>query len=132
MTTWKVCFTAYIQISWLADTSKSRLATSKNMTDDAEVDETGLNVGLFTYPVLMSADIMVYRRAFLLFVFCFLLIIFAERLTSLSVTTKPNTSSSVETSQINSTERSKQNTVYSLFPSLSTVRRLDLTPFSTH
>ncbi|THU92997.1 tryptophanyl-tRNA synthetase [Dendrothele bispora CBS 962.96] len=42
-------------------TWKSRLAASKNLTEDAEMDETGLNVGLFTYPVLMSADILLYR-----------------------------------------------------------------------
>ncbi|THU88641.1 Nucleotidylyl transferase [Dendrothele bispora CBS 962.96] len=35
----------------------SRLAVSKNLAEDAEMDETGLNVGLFTYPVLMSVDI---------------------------------------------------------------------------
>ncbi|KAF5359979.1 hypothetical protein D9758_007597 [Tetrapyrgos nigripes] len=42
-------------------TWKSRLAASKNLTDDSDIDETSLNVGLFTYPVLMSADILVYR-----------------------------------------------------------------------
>ncbi|KAG7098355.1 hypothetical protein E1B28_000314 [Marasmius oreades] len=31
------------------------------MRDGSEVDETGLNVGLFTYPVLQAADILVYR-----------------------------------------------------------------------
>ncbi|THU84877.1 Nucleotidylyl transferase, partial [Dendrothele bispora CBS 962.96] len=36
----------------------SRLAASKNLTEDAEMDETGLNVGLFTYPVLMSSNLI--------------------------------------------------------------------------
>ncbi|KAI3607944.1 tryptophanyl-trna synthetase [Moniliophthora roreri] len=42
-------------------TWKSRLAASKSMHDSYEVDETSLNVGLFTYPVLQAADILVYR-----------------------------------------------------------------------
>ncbi|KAE9400857.1 Nucleotidylyl transferase [Gymnopus androsaceus JB14] len=41
-------------------TWKSRLAASKNL-GDAQVDETGLNVGLFTYPVLQAADILLYK-----------------------------------------------------------------------
>ncbi|KAF9074607.1 tryptophanyl-tRNA synthetase [Rhodocollybia butyracea] len=44
-------------------TWKSRLAASKNQGDDAEMDETGLNVGLFAYPVLQAADILLYNRA---------------------------------------------------------------------
>ncbi|KAF9264084.1 Nucleotidylyl transferase [Marasmius fiardii PR-910] len=43
-------------------TWKSRLATSKNMQDESEMDETGLNAGLFTYPILQAADILVYRQ----------------------------------------------------------------------
>ncbi|KAG7453082.1 tryptophanyl-tRNA synthetase [Guyanagaster necrorhizus] len=42
-------------------TWKSRLATSRNMSDDADVDEGSLNAGLFTYPVLQAADILVYN-----------------------------------------------------------------------
>ncbi|KAL0569543.1 Tryptophan--tRNA ligase, mitochondrial [Marasmius crinis-equi] len=42
-------------------TWKSRLATSKNLQDGSDVDESGLNLGLFAYPVLQAADILVYR-----------------------------------------------------------------------
>ncbi|TFK85368.1 tryptophanyl-tRNA synthetase [Polyporus arcularius HHB13444] len=42
-------------------TWKSRLAASRNARDDSEVDESLLNVGLFTYPVLQAADILAYR-----------------------------------------------------------------------
>ncbi|KAE9392293.1 Nucleotidylyl transferase [Gymnopus androsaceus JB14] len=39
---------------------KSRLAASKNF-GDTQVDETGLNVGLFTYPVLQATDTLLYK-----------------------------------------------------------------------
>ncbi|KAF9460884.1 hypothetical protein BDZ94DRAFT_1264946 [Collybia nuda] len=42
-------------------TWKSRLATSRNANDESEVDESLLNTGLFTYPVLQAADILAYR-----------------------------------------------------------------------
>ncbi|KAI0668347.1 tryptophanyl-tRNA synthetase [Trametes maxima] len=42
-------------------TWKSRLAASRNARDDSEVDESHLNAGLFTYPVLQAADILAYR-----------------------------------------------------------------------
>ncbi|KAH9939577.1 hypothetical protein B0H21DRAFT_756230 [Amylocystis lapponica] len=42
-------------------TWKSRLAASRNASDDTEVDESLLNAGLFTYPVLQAADILVYK-----------------------------------------------------------------------
>ncbi|KAJ3500830.1 hypothetical protein NLJ89_g9617 [Agrocybe chaxingu] len=42
-------------------TWKSRLATSRNANDESEVDESMLNAGLFTYPVLQAADILAYR-----------------------------------------------------------------------
>ncbi|KAH9915239.1 tryptophanyl-tRNA synthetase [Epithele typhae] len=42
-------------------TWKSRLAASRNARDDSEVDESLLNVGLFTYPVLQAADILAYK-----------------------------------------------------------------------
>ncbi|KAI6145100.1 hypothetical protein BKA82DRAFT_4170068 [Pisolithus tinctorius] len=42
-------------------TWKSRLATSRNASSETEVDESLLNSGLFTYPVLQAADILVYR-----------------------------------------------------------------------
>ncbi|KAI0823861.1 tryptophanyl-tRNA synthetase [Trametes gibbosa] len=42
-------------------TWKSRLAASRNARDDSDVDESLLNAGLFTYPVLQAADILAYR-----------------------------------------------------------------------
>ncbi|KAI0927837.1 hypothetical protein AcW1_005255 [Taiwanofungus camphoratus] len=42
-------------------TWKSRLAASRNARDDTEVDESLLNAGLFTYPVLQAADILAYK-----------------------------------------------------------------------
>ncbi|KAI0781518.1 hypothetical protein BD413DRAFT_505955 [Trametes elegans] len=42
-------------------TWKSRLATSRNARDESEIDESLLNAGLFTYPVLQAADILAYR-----------------------------------------------------------------------
>ncbi|KIJ95143.1 hypothetical protein K443DRAFT_109264 [Laccaria amethystina LaAM-08-1] len=42
-------------------TWKSRLADSRNAGSDSEVDESLLNAGLFTYPILQAADIMAYR-----------------------------------------------------------------------
>ncbi|KIM87337.1 hypothetical protein PILCRDRAFT_3829 [Piloderma croceum F 1598] len=42
-------------------TWKAKLAASRNANDESEVDESLLNVGLFTYPILQAADIMVYK-----------------------------------------------------------------------
>ncbi|KAH8100299.1 tryptophanyl-tRNA synthetase [Cristinia sonorae] len=42
-------------------TWKSRLAVSRNANDESEVDESMLNAGLLTYPVLQAADILVYK-----------------------------------------------------------------------
>ncbi|GBE82823.1 Tryptophan--tRNA ligase, mitochondrial [Sparassis crispa] len=42
-------------------TWKSRLAASRNARDDADVDESLLNAGLFTYPVLQAADVLAYK-----------------------------------------------------------------------
>ncbi|KAG6868429.1 hypothetical protein C0993_003106 [Termitomyces sp. T159_Od127] len=42
-------------------TWKARLAASRNASDESEVDESLLNTGLFTYPVLQAADILLYR-----------------------------------------------------------------------
>ncbi|PCH38538.1 tryptophanyl-tRNA synthetase [Wolfiporia cocos MD-104 SS10] len=42
-------------------TWKSRLVTARNANDESEVDESHLNVGLFTYPVLQAADILLYK-----------------------------------------------------------------------
>ncbi|KAF7359099.1 Tryptophan--tRNA ligase, mitochondrial [Mycena sanguinolenta] len=40
---------------------KARLAESRNANDESEVDESMLNAGLLTYPVLQAADILLYR-----------------------------------------------------------------------
>ncbi|KAK2460681.1 hypothetical protein APHAL10511_007151 [Amanita phalloides] len=42
-------------------TWKSRLAAARNANSESEVDDTLLNTGLFTYPVLQAADVLVYR-----------------------------------------------------------------------
>ena len=41
--------------------AQARLAASRNANDESEVDESLLNAGLFTYPVLQAADILAYR-----------------------------------------------------------------------
>ena len=41
---------------------QTRLAASRNVNDESEVDDSLLNAGLFTYPVLQAADILAYRR----------------------------------------------------------------------
>lgn len=42
-------------------TWKSKLAVARNANSDDEVDESQLNLGLFAYPVLQAADILLYR-----------------------------------------------------------------------
>lgn len=42
-------------------TWKARLADSRNANSEAEIDESLLNAGLLTYPVLQAADILAYR-----------------------------------------------------------------------
>jgi len=42
-------------------TWKGKLAALRNANSEEEVDESLLNVGLFTYPVLQAADILLYR-----------------------------------------------------------------------
>ena len=44
--------------------TQARLAASRNANDESEVDESLLNAGLFTYPVLQAADILAYRYTF--------------------------------------------------------------------
>jgi tryptophanyl-tRNA synthetase len=41
--------------------SQTRLAVSRNANDESEIDDSLLNAGLFTYPVLQAADILAYR-----------------------------------------------------------------------
>ncbi|KAJ7348861.1 hypothetical protein DFH08DRAFT_130553 [Mycena albidolilacea] len=40
---------------------KARLVESRNANDESEIDESMLNAGLLTYPVLQAADILLYR-----------------------------------------------------------------------
>ncbi|CDO71913.1 hypothetical protein BN946_scf184940.g60 [Trametes cinnabarina] len=61
MTTWKVRVIPLHALAKLLTLLKSRLAASRNARDDSEVDESLLNAGLFTYPVLQAADILAYR-----------------------------------------------------------------------
>ncbi|OAX36009.1 tryptophanyl-tRNA synthetase [Rhizopogon vinicolor AM-OR11-026] len=42
-------------------TWKSRLAAARNSGSEDEVDESMLNAGLFTYPVLQAADVLLYK-----------------------------------------------------------------------
>ncbi|KAF6758706.1 tryptophanyl-tRNA synthetase [Ephemerocybe angulata] len=42
-------------------TWKARLADSRNANSASEIDESMLNAGLLTYPVLQAADILAYR-----------------------------------------------------------------------
>ncbi|KAI0345014.1 tryptophanyl-tRNA synthetase [Trametopsis cervina] len=63
----------HVELAWLFNcitpigklrrmtTWKARLAASRNANDESEVDESMLNAGLFTYPVLQSADILLYK-----------------------------------------------------------------------
>jgi tryptophanyl-tRNA synthetase len=46
-------------------TWKSRIAASRN-AEESDVDETLLNAGLLTYPLLQAADILLYRYAVVL------------------------------------------------------------------
>ena len=40
---------------------QSKIATARNAKDESEIDESQLNAGLLTYPVLQAADILAYR-----------------------------------------------------------------------
>ncbi|CAE6434722.1 unnamed protein product [Rhizoctonia solani] len=44
-------------------TWKSKLAIARNANSTDEVDESHLNLGLFAYPVLQAADVLLYRQA---------------------------------------------------------------------
>lgn len=60
MTTWKVGDkpARYLRLSYLF---KSRLAASRNARSEDDIDESLLNTGLLTYPVLQAADVLVYK-----------------------------------------------------------------------
>lgn len=40
---------------------QSRLATRRNANSEDEVDESMLQLGLFAYPVLQAADVLLYQ-----------------------------------------------------------------------
>ena len=42
-------------------TWKSKLATARNVAEGSEVDDKDLSLGLFAYPVLQAADILLYK-----------------------------------------------------------------------
>ena len=60
MTTWKVFALSFLAKRRLIRL-KARLAASRNAKDESEVDDSLLNAGLFTYPVLQAADILLYK-----------------------------------------------------------------------
>jgi tryptophanyl-tRNA synthetase len=49
---------------------QARLVESRNANDESEIDESMLNAGLLTYPVLQAADILLYRWATAGIIFC--------------------------------------------------------------
>lgn len=54
------CITAFGKLNRMT-TWKAKLATAKNAAEAAEVDDKELNLGLFAYPVLQAADILLYK-----------------------------------------------------------------------
>lgn len=40
---------------------QSKIATARNVGSTADVDATHLSLGLFAYPVLQAADILLYK-----------------------------------------------------------------------
>lgn len=42
-------------------TWKAKLATARNVSDSTDVDDKDLSLGLFAYPVLQAADILLYK-----------------------------------------------------------------------
>ncbi|TRM69722.1 hypothetical protein BD626DRAFT_17042 [Schizophyllum amplum] len=54
------CMTSLGQLRRMT-TWKSKLATARNTKNESDIDESLLNAGLLTYPVLQAADILIYR-----------------------------------------------------------------------
>ena len=50
-----------VRLEWVLMFLKSRLAAARNSGSEDEVDESLLNAGLFTYPVLQAADVLIYK-----------------------------------------------------------------------
>jgi tryptophanyl-tRNA synthetase len=61
MTTWKVNTFCSLTVSCLITLRQSRLAASRNVDDESKMTESFLNVGLFIYPILQAADILIYK-----------------------------------------------------------------------
>lgn len=62
MTTWKVRGIHLQPVTETCMRLQTRLAVSRNANDESEVDDSLLNAGLFTYPILQAADILAYRQ----------------------------------------------------------------------
>ncbi|SPO26730.1 probable MSW1 - tryptophanyl-tRNA synthetase, mitochondrial [Ustilago trichophora] len=54
------CITAFGKLNRMT-TWKSKLATAKNVAETSDVDDKDLSLGLFAYPVLQAADILLYK-----------------------------------------------------------------------
>lgn len=54
------CITAFGKLNRMT-TWKSKLATAKNAAETSDVDHKDLSLGLFAYPVLQAADILLYK-----------------------------------------------------------------------
>ena len=55
---------AHVQLAWVLSCTVSSMGTLSRMTqfkDKARLHKRSVNVGLFTYPILMAADILLYR-----------------------------------------------------------------------
>ncbi|KAN0065155.1 Tryptophan--tRNA ligase, mitochondrial [Thecaphora frezii] len=55
-----MCLTPFGKLGRMT-TWKSKIATARNGKDESSVDESQLALGLFAYPVLQAADILLYR-----------------------------------------------------------------------
>ncbi|SAM82687.1 probable MSW1-tryptophanyl-tRNA synthetase, mitochondrial [Ustilago bromivora] len=54
------CITSFGKLNRMT-TWKSKVATAKNVAEGSEVDDKDLSLGLFAYPVLQAADILLYK-----------------------------------------------------------------------
>ncbi|GAC75158.1 mitochondrial tryptophanyl-tRNA synthetase [Moesziomyces antarcticus T-34] len=54
------CLTSFGKLHRMT-TWKAKLATVRNVSDTTEVDDKDLSLGLFAYPVLQAADILLYK-----------------------------------------------------------------------
>ncbi len=54
------CITSFGKLQRMT-TWKSKLATAKNVSETTEIDDKDLSLGLFAYPVLQAADILLYK-----------------------------------------------------------------------